>query len=52
MNGGSISVHMSLGKTLNSSIGAKALMAVTGIIEDSGGIITLQLEEEQTVQVK
>ena len=27
-------------------------MAVTGIIEDSGGIITLQLEEEQTVQVK
>lgn len=32
MNGGSIPVHMSLGKTLNSSIGAKALMAVTGII--------------------
>jgi|TARA_B100001971_G_C18220380_1_gene556720 biopolymer transport protein ExbD len=25
---------------------------VTGIIEDAGGVITLQLEEEQTVQVK
>lgn len=25
---------------------------VTGIIEDAGGVITLQLEEEQTVQVQ
>ena len=27
-------------------------MDVTGIIEDAGGVITLQLEEEQTVQVQ
>ncbi len=27
-------------------------MDITGIIEDAGGIITLQLEEEQTVQVQ
>ena len=27
-------------------------MDITGIIEDAGGVITLQLEEEQTVQVQ